>query len=192
MGGKNSLRIKRTIRTSSIESSQVQLPPDWQAPDGIRTARDLFVGYLLLDALIGNGDRHHENWGFVTSRQANSSDLLYLSPTYDHASCLGRELLDDKRKVRSVESYAKKCISAFYQAVNDRKPCKTFELFSELANRYPATAQVWLNRLASISKENIDLILQAIPQRRISPIAVKFAQDILIFNQNRLLSLQAS
>ncbi|MGB5634870.1 MAG: HipA-like protein, partial [Waterburya sp.] len=66
------------------------------------------------------------------------------------------------------------------------------ELFNELANRYPATAQVWLNRLASISRENIDLILQAISPKRISPIAVKFAQDILIFNQNRLLSLKKS
>lgn len=61
---------------SSIESSQVQLPPDWTAPEGIETAQDLFIGYILLDALIGNGDRHHENWGFVTSRQANSPDLI--------------------------------------------------------------------------------------------------------------------
>lgn len=177
---------------SAIESSQVQLPPDWTVPEGIKTAQDLFIGYILLDALIGNGDRHHENWGFVQSRQANSSKLLYLSPTYDHASCLGRELLDAKRKVRSVEAYAKKCTSAFYRDVNDKKPLKTFELFKELANRYPATTQVWLNFLANISKENIDLILQAIPQERISPIAAKFAQDILIFNQNRLLSLKKS
>ena len=177
---------------NAIESSQVQLPSDWTVLQGIETARELFIGYILLDALIGNGDRHHENWGFVRSRQANSPDLLYLSPTYDHASCLGRELLDDRRKVRSVESYAKKCISAFYLDVNDRKPLRTFELFNELANRYPTTAQVWLNRLASISKENIDLILQAIPTERISPIAAKFARDIPIFNQNRLLSLQKS
>jgi hypothetical protein len=175
---------------SAIELSQVQLPPDWDALEGIETARDLFIGYILLDALIGNGDRHHENWGFVRSRQANSPDRLYLSPTYDHASCLGRELLDDRRKVRSVESYAKKCISAFYLDVNDSKPLRTFELFKELANRYPTTAQVWLNRLAGISEENIDLILQAIPPERISSIAAKFARDILIFNQNRLLSLR--
>jgi hypothetical protein len=174
---------------SAIEFSQAQLPPDWTVLEGIETARDLFIGYILLDALIGNGDRHHENWGFVRSGQDNSSDLLYLSPTYDHASCLGRELLDAKRKVRSVQSYAKKCISAFYRDVNDKKPLRTFELFNELANRYPETARVWLNRLAGISKENINLILQAIPPKRISPIAAKFAGDILIFNQVRLLSL---
>jgi hypothetical protein len=177
---------------NAIESSQVQLPPGWIVPEGIKVARDLFVGYILLDALIGNGDRHHENWGFVRSRAANSHDIIYLSPTYDHASCLGRELLDTKRQVRSVKSYAKNCISAFYRDVNDKKPFKTFELFNELANRYPLTAQVWLNRLAGISMKNINLILQAIPQKRISPIAAKFAQDILEFNQHRLLSLRKS
>ena len=98
-------------------------------------------------------------------------------------------MLDDRRKVRSVESYAKKCISAFYLDVNDKKPLRTFELFNELADQHPTTAQVWLNCLAGISKENIDLILQAIPPERISSIAAKFARDILIFNQNRLLSL---
>ena len=35
---------------NAIESSQVILPPDWHAPQGIKTARDLFVGYLLLDS----------------------------------------------------------------------------------------------------------------------------------------------
>jgi hypothetical protein len=29
------------------------------------SASDCFVGYLLLDALIGNGDRHHENWAVI-------------------------------------------------------------------------------------------------------------------------------
>ena len=52
---------------NAIESSQVQLPPDWTVLEGIENARDLFIGYILLDALIGNGDRHHENWGFVLS-----------------------------------------------------------------------------------------------------------------------------
>ena len=86
----------------------------------------------------------------------------------------------------------KKCLSAFYRDVNDKKPLRTFELFNELASRYPTTARVWLNRLAGISKKNIDLILQAIPPERISLIAAKFARDILIFNQNRLLSLRKS
>jgi hypothetical protein len=30
--------------------------------------QDAFVGYLVFDALIGNTDRHHENWGITDGR----------------------------------------------------------------------------------------------------------------------------
>lgn len=31
------------------------------APSGVQSAGDVFVGYVLLDALVGNQDRHHQN-----------------------------------------------------------------------------------------------------------------------------------
>lgn len=43
----------------------------------------------MLDALVANLDRHHENWGIVV----DPSGLLptELAPTFDHASSLGDE-----------------------------------------------------------------------------------------------------
>ncbi len=43
----------------AIENESIKLPPAWTAPSIIKTAGDVFVGYLLFDAWIGNGDRHH-------------------------------------------------------------------------------------------------------------------------------------
>ena len=57
---------------------------------------DMFVGYLMFDALIGNTDRHHENWGVTTGHGQPQA----LAPTYDHASSMGRELSDAKREAR--------------------------------------------------------------------------------------------
>jgi hypothetical protein len=173
----------------AIQNLQVTLPQDVSVPNGIQNAVDMFVGYLLLDAWIGNGDRHHENWGFIRQK-GNSYNILYLAPTYDHASSLGRELSDEKRKVRSVEAYTQKCLSAFYRNVNDLKPLKTFELFCEVANRYPHAVEVWLSCLENISTEKIDLILQRFPTERLSLISAQFAKKILMFNQKRLLSLR--
>lgn len=34
-------------------------PPEADLPSGVRTASDVFLGYLMLDAWIGNTDRHH-------------------------------------------------------------------------------------------------------------------------------------
>ena len=48
-----------------LDQKEVKLPRTWDVLPGIKTDCDLFVGYLLLDALIGNVDRHHENWGVI-------------------------------------------------------------------------------------------------------------------------------
>jgi len=42
-----------------IKADYVNIPIGWTAPSGIQKAVEVFVGYLLLDAWIGNGERHH-------------------------------------------------------------------------------------------------------------------------------------
>lgn len=183
---------------SVLKESSVQLPIDWIAPDGIRTAVDVFVGYLLLDAWIGNGDRHHENWALIKYKGASTKkQMTYLAPTYDHGSCLGRELLDEKRHKRlttkdigfSVQGYVTKCRSALYATVEDKKPLKTFEVFGEVARRYPDAALVWLDYLAKVSLTDTLNLFRRIPSDRISETAIKFAQKVLELNQSRLLDL---
>jgi hypothetical protein len=174
-----------------IAGESVNLPVDWTLPSGIQTAVDVFVGYLLLDAWIGNGDRHHENWGIVRMKTASTSEETeHLAPTYDHASSLGRDLSDEQRKKRSVQAYANKCFSAFYASIDDRKTLKTFDAFSLVAHRYTEAACVWLARLENISKTNILEIFNRINRSRISPDASYFAQEILEINKHRLLTLR--
>lgn len=175
----------------AIEEANLGFPIDWIVPNELGAPVDLFVGYLLLDAWIGNGDRHHENWGFVRNRAASALvETMYIAPTYDHASCLGRELSDERRQNRSAEAYVKKCLSAFYSSVDDIKPLNTFDVFTQVRERYPKAADIWLNRLGNISLANTLEIFSRIPSHRISPIAAGFAQKILELNQNRLLTLR--
>ncbi|MEA5517026.1 HipA-like protein [Nodularia sp. UHCC 0506] len=176
-----------------IEADNVNLPIGWTAPNGIQKAVEVFLGYLLLDAWIGNGDRHDLNWGLVRNKATSTTaETVHLAPTYDHASCLGRDLSDEQRQKRSIEAYANKCYSAFYGSVEDKKPLKTFDVFHQVAHRYPKAAHVWLERLESISRANTLLIFSRIQRERISTIAVEFAQKILEFNQHRLLNLRES
>jgi hypothetical protein len=75
------------------------------------------------------------------------------------------------RLKRSVEAYANKCLSAFYNSVDDKKPLKTFDVFHRVHERYPTAAHVWLSRLESVSKTNILEIFNRIPNTRISTTA---------------------
>lgn len=181
------------IVLNAIEAERVNLPLNWTTPLGIQKAVEVFVGYLLLDAWIGNGDRHHENWGFVRNKVGSrSGTALHLSPTYDHASSLGRDLPDEKRLEKSPQAYASKCFSAFYSSIEAKKPLKTFDVFQYAAQRYPEAAHVWLERLKDISAANTVDIFSCIPSDRISPIAAEFAQKILEINHDKLLTLRNS
>ena len=59
-------------------------------------AKAQFAGYLTLDALVGNTDRHNENWGLLAKDDGSGARI---APSYDHASCLGRELQDVRRRL---------------------------------------------------------------------------------------------
>ena len=62
-------------------------------------AKREFAAYVVLDAVVGNTDRHHENWGLLVEPTPRGP-RGFLSPTFDHASSLGRELRDEKRAAR--------------------------------------------------------------------------------------------
>ena len=55
------------------------------------------ASYVLLDGLIGNTDRHHENWMVAYTIDAGSVGF-FVAPSFDHASSLGRELRDSRRE----------------------------------------------------------------------------------------------
>lgn len=176
-----------------IEYSEIFMPLNWEPLENIKKVKHTFIGYLLLDAWIGNSDRHHENWGFV-----ELDKKLYLAPTYDHASSLGRNESDQKREARlkaqdrgySVGAYADKCQSYLYTNIGNRQRIKTFEAFCEAAKFYPQAACIWLDRLGNISADDTLRLFKRVPENRISPIAVKFAQSILTHNRDRLLNFR--
>jgi hypothetical protein len=176
-----------------FDNSSVNLPLTGSLLAGIETAIDVFIGYLLLDAWIGNSDRHHENWAFI-----DLEGKSYLAPTYDHASSLGREISDEKRQIKlktrdrgsSINAYVNKCESCLYAKVGDKKPLKTFDAFRDAAKLYPQAANIWLDSLAKISANNTLDLFERIPDSCISSIAIEFAQKILEINQHKLLNFR--
>ena len=74
---------RRSARCPDMTLTQLPVALDGYA--GSETglsAFESFTGYLTFDALVGNTDRHHENWAVLTGSQS-------LAPTYDHGASLG-------------------------------------------------------------------------------------------------------
>lgn len=153
-----------------------------------------FIGYLMLDAWIGNCDRHNENWGVIIKKDRT----VQLAPTFDHASSLGRELTDAVRSERlmtkdnrfSVAAYAEKARSALYAEPSDKRALSPFDAFIRAAQVQKGSAVIWLNKLQTISSEAILQILELVPPDFITKPSRDFAGRLLNYNQLKLLNLQ--
>ncbi|WP_437929388.1 HipA domain-containing protein [Sorangium sp. So ce291] len=172
-----------------------------RAPEGVAsadlvTAVDWFLGYLMLDALIGNTDRHHENWA-VLVRIGQAERYAALAPSYDHASSLGRELKDHERcarlegrdRRRTVEAYCKKARSALYRSVEARAPMSPLDAFSEAVRHAQLAGKRWLERLGATEHATMSSIVDRIPAQRMSEPARQFALAVMATNRRALLSL---
>lgn len=58
-----------------------------------------FYNTIIIDTLIGNGDRHQDNFGFVYNVKSNNEETIEFSPVYDNGSCLSPLLSDKKMEI---------------------------------------------------------------------------------------------
>lgn len=159
-----------------------------------------FVGYLLLDALIGNVDRHHENWALIHKKEGDER-ILALAPSYDHASSLGRELTPDqareflqsKDRLR-VEGYFRKALSKFFSddatSVGQRKPLGTVEAFVAACAIDPVAAHFWRGRLEAVSLDQLFGLPERLPESVVSSDSKDLARFLLEHNYDRLRDLE--
>ena len=59
-------------------------------------------------------------------------------------------------------------------------------IFERAARLYPDTARIWQERLKQVTPTQIQEIFNRIPDGRITPIAAKFAIDLLTYNRERI------
>lgn len=175
----------------------LELPEGWPRPDPIRKASDLFAGYLALDAFIGNTDRHHENWALIASAPLEGLTRLSIAPTFDHASCLGRNEPEASKARRlstrdanySCEAYASRARSAFYRQSDDPRPMSCIEAFAEGLKCSPEAAQFWLDAVLAVERGELDILLSEVPSDRLSETSRRFAVELLVANQKMLKGL---
>ncbi len=178
---------------TTFEPLKVQLPKE-SAPPEIVTAQQIFLGYLMLDAWIGNTDRHHENWALI--RHVETGILTdRLAPTHDHAASLGAILLDEQRherlttkdRNRSVEVYVTKGRSAIFGSETDTRPLSMIDAFHAASTHNPQASKIWLEKLEGVTIEEIKEVFERLPEERITDTAKEFAIRLLELNRRRLL-----
>lgn len=57
----------------------------------VKKLKEFFWDLFIADCLVGNFDRHNENWGFLIDEKSRNIEI---APIYDCASCLFPQLTD--------------------------------------------------------------------------------------------------
>ncbi|WP_309387868.1 HipA domain-containing protein [Cerasicoccus frondis] len=152
-----------------------------------------FASYLVLDALIGNTDRHHENWGMLITKRAGGM-IRELAPSYDHASSLGRELTDDARYQRlengTIEQYilGKKAKGGIYW-LDPKKAPPPLDLVKRAFSKESSPFKPILQRLREVEMRQIEEVVQRVPDAWISDTARQFSLELIRISRSHLLAL---
>lgn len=144
---------------------------------------------LVLDALVGNTDRHHENWGLLT-RRVNDHLQDSVAPSYDHASSLGRELLDSRRASllsnRSVARYVERGRGAVYLSSDASRALSPLELVRRAVDVYPEILQPVLRRIKSLQDGAVTDAVNGVPRDWMSRPARDFTVTMLCYATKEL------
>jgi HipA-like C-terminal domain len=183
-----------TVAAITRVLTKFEARPSPQRPDWFK-AVDVFIGYLMFDALIGNTDRHHQNWGVVSIKLPHGR-YRYLAPTYDHASSLGRELTDLKREGRlkngrsgTIAGYCCKRISGIWADAGTSQ-LSPLEAFAQSGQYGPDAFRWWQQQLAKVTLGELYDRVVRVPSERLSDTGKRFACELMAHNYSQIQSMR--
>lgn len=194
------VRFKQTSHT--VENIIAAIRKMFPKANEHRIVLRQLASYMVLDALIGNTDRHHENWGLLwqvlveideVSESARLQKQYDVAPSFDHASSLGRELLDARRAEilvgKQVGAYVSKGRGGIYLAAG-KKGANPLALVESIAIQHPDFFMPTLNALRGVPLPWLTELLDRLPRDRASDMACRFAKEMLRVGYERLLRIR--
>lgn len=149
-----------------------------------KTLRDFqltrLAGFLVLDALVGNTDRHHQNWGLLRRVPGKDHIEQEIAPSFDHASSLGRNEPEDNlaRRLRenTVLAYARKGRGGIFWSSSDKKGANPLDLTERAARHWPDYFRPWLQQVSRLENSDFLGIVNRVPADWMTSTQKAFAQ----------------
>ena len=122
-----------------------------------------FIKIMIFDALVGEQDRHEENWGISIIQ-----GKYKMSPLYDNGCNLLREFKDENyaqkyySEKKDFNAYIKNSKTYIYKN-NEKKRFKHFELIEFLYSCYSEVVKQELDNLNKLTNDIISEIVESIP-----------------------------
>ena len=126
----------------------------------VKETIDMFWNIYVVDALLGNFDRHGSNWGFLKKNGRYS-----LTPIFDNGSCLFPQLTDDDtiNKIMNSEELTNERVYKFPTSqvlLNDKKS-SYYEIIDSL--QFKECNKAVIRVCQKYSQNNIDNLIDSTP-----------------------------
>ncbi len=168
------------------------VPPNAEGLPASFDAFEVLAGYLVFDALIANRDRHDHNWAVLRPPpEAKGTDCLCGS--YDHASSLGFNLLDEERarwlSLGNVAQWARRGTAYKFEHDLSHQPPTLVQLAHRALTMCRTEAkQFWLDAVANLSRDVFEALVEPVPE--LSDVTARFIVELMIINRRRVLDGQ--
>lgn len=161
-----------------------------------------FLKIVIFDALIGNSDRHHSNWGVIAKKNILKTkegiyDVFFeysRCPLYDNGSSLCayvneediEQILKDKMRFEALVNTKSKSAIGW----ENKRPLKHFEMIQKIKmNYYEKTIDYVKIIKEKVNKENIEKLLNEFEDNVITKDMKKLLLKFLIERRNRILEI---
>lgn len=149
-----------------------------------------FIRIMVFDALIGEQDRHEENWG-ITEKEGK----YYISPLYDNGDSLLREFKNPINfqkyydGTKNFDAYISRSKTIIFKE-NNKDKYKHFELIQYLFDNYPIETTAEIKKLTILTDKIIEKIVLQIPDELLTSEHKKYIIQYLIKRRDILLSIK--
>ena len=171
--GDSSLENDRETYQYSYTDIMRMLEENTKLTEVLQTISQFWRMYII-DALIGNFDRHGANWGFIKEKNRYT-----LAPVFDNGSCLFPRIHTDEACLEILDNVDEidKRIYSFptSQIQLGNKKSSYYDVISSL--QFPECNQALRNIASKVDFEQIDALIDAIDE--ISAIQKRFYKIIL-------------
>ena len=148
------------------------------------------ASYSILDGLIGNTDRHHENW-MIKQDFSGGEVRLSLAPSYDHATSLGRELSDEQRQrilaSDGVLRYLQRGRGGVFDVSGLERAPAPLKIAQLIRRRWPDYVRGTLERIELAQDSEFRNIIERVPGQFMSELAKKFAYQAIATSKAELM-----
>lgn len=154
---------------------------------------DFLFQMILFDTLIGNTDRHQDNFGVIRNEQM---DKQVFAPFYDNSSSLGRELNEDRMKLmlrdtRMFEAYLHGSRSTTLIRWSDewtKKRLNIFALYEKVKSKHPQEINQHLSKISKLNDYLLYNIIYKVPPEVMSELKKELVFKIVKTRKEYLLS----